>query len=213
MTTTSPTVTSARTGIGAASGTGTGLASVAPADPALATTAVTTGRTDRRAQLIAAARHLLETEGAEAVTIRRLGAAVGMRGPSVYKHVPDKAAIETALTIQALTEQADVLDRVPATFTHLAHAYQTWAQSHPHLHRLLNNQPLDRAQLPPGLEEKAAAPLVAACRGDRPLARAAWATIKGLVDLELADRFPAGTDLDAVYAAAARAYDTAALSR
>ena len=44
----------------------------------------------RKAQLVAAARHLLETEGAEAVTIRRLGAALGMRGPSLYKHVPDK---------------------------------------------------------------------------------------------------------------------------
>ena len=49
-----------------------------------ADTARAAGRTDRRGQLIAAARHLLETEGAEAITIRRLGAAIGIRGPSVY---------------------------------------------------------------------------------------------------------------------------------
>ena len=165
-----------------------------------------TAPADRRAQLVAAARQLLEAEGAEAVTIRRLGAAVGIRGPSVYKHVPDKAAIEDALTVIGLTEQADALQGVPTTFAALAAAYRAWALDHPHLHRLINDRALNRAQLPEGLEERAAAPLLAACAGDRALARAAWATIKGLADLELADRFPPGTDVAAVYAAAARAY-------
>lgn len=171
--------------------------------------AAATARTDRRAELIAAARHLLETEGAEAITIRRLGAAVGIRGPSVYKHVPDKATIEDALTAAGLAEQADALQDVPATFAALARAYRTWALSHPHMHRLLNDRPLNRAQLPVGLEDRAAAPLVAAYDGDRDMARAAWATIKGLVDLELADRFPPDADIDAIYAAADRAYATA----
>lgn len=160
----------------------------------------------RRAELVAAARELLETGGPEAVTMRRLGAAVGIRGPSVYKHLPDKAAVEDALTVVGLTEQADALQGVPTTFAALAAAYRAWASSHPHLHRLINDRPLDRSRLPPGLEERAAAPLVAACAGDRALARAAWATIKGLVDLELAHRFPPDADLHAVYAAAARAY-------
>ena len=166
-------------------------------------------RRDRRAELVAAARHLLETEGIEAVTIRRLAAAVGIQGPSVYKHVPDKAAIEDALTVVALTEQADAVQDVPATFGALAGAYREWAVAHPHLHRLLNDRPLNRSVLPTGLEDRAAAPLVAACGGDLDLARAAWATIKGLVDLELADRFPPGTDVAAVYAAASRAYSAA----
>lgn len=171
-----------------------------------AATATATGRADRRTELIAAARHLLETEGAEAVTMRRLGAAVGIRGPSVYKHVPDKATIQDALTIVGLTEQADALHGVPTTFAALATAYRRWALSHPHMHRLLNDRPLNRSQLPIGLEDRAAAPLIAACDGELAMARAAWATIKGLVDLELAHRFPPDADLDAVYAAAARAY-------
>jgi len=171
-----------------------------------AATATATARAGRRAELVAAARHLLETEGAEAITIRRLGAAVGIRGPSVYKHVPDKATVEDALTLVGLAEQADALQGVPSTFAALAGAYRTWALSHPHMHRLLNNRPLNRSQLPTGLEDRAAAPLVAACDGDRAMARAAWATIKGLVDLELAHRFPPDADLEAVYAAAARAY-------
>lgn len=173
------------------------------------TDASTTARGDRRTELIAAARHLLETEGAEAITIRRLGAVVGIRGPSVYKHVPDKAAVEDELVLICLTEQAEALQDVPLTFAALASAYRKWALTHPHMHRLLNDRPLNRSKLPAGLEDRAAAPLVAACDNDRALARAAWATIKGLVDLELADRFPPDTDLNAVYAAAVRAYASA----
>lgn len=166
----------------------------------------TGGASGRRRQLLSAARRLLEAEGVEALTIRRLGAAVGIRGPSVYKHVPDKAAIETALVVEGFTEQAAALEHVPATFADLAGAYRAWALAHPHLHGLLNDRPLDRDRLPPGLEDRAAAPLIAACGGDLDLARAAWATINGLVRLELAHRFPPDTDLDAVYAAASRAY-------
>jgi len=164
---------------------------------------------DRRAELIAAARHLLETEGAEAITMRRLGAAVGIRGPSIYKHVPDKATIEDALTVVGFTELAGALQGMPSTFAALADAYRKWALGHPHMHRLLNNRPINRSQLPIGMEDRAAAPLVAACDGDLAMARAAWATIKGLVDLELAHRFPPDADIEAIYAAAARAYATA----
>lgn len=163
-------------------------------------------RRDRRAELVAAARHLLETEGLEVITIRRLGAAVGIRGPSVYKHFPDKAAVEDELVLVCLAEQADALQGRPATFAAIAGAYRSWALGHPHVHRLINDRPLNRSRLPDGLEDRAAAPLVEACDGDLALARAAWATIKGLVDLELADRFPPGADLEAVYAAASRAY-------
>jgi AcrR family transcriptional regulator len=169
-----------------------------------------TGRSSaRKAQLVAAARHLLETEGVEAVTIRRLGAALGMRGPSLYKHVPDKAAIEAAVAIEGLTELSEVVRGVPATFTEVSRAYRTWALAHPHLYRLLNTHPLDRSRVPRELEDRAAEPLIVATGGDLNLARAAWATINGLIELELARRFPPDTDVDAVYSAAARAFDTA----
>lgn len=171
------------------------------------TSAIPVGeRMDRRSQIVAAARTILESEGPEAVTMRRLGAAVGIRGASIYKHVPDKAAIHAALAIEALTEVATILGRVPETFTDLAGSYRAWAIAHPHLYRIVNNQPLPREELPPGLEERAGAPLIRACNGDVDLARAAWATINGLIDLELANRLPRGADIAAAYAAASRAY-------
>ncbi|MGH8995310.1 MAG: TetR/AcrR family transcriptional regulator [Acidimicrobiales bacterium] len=161
---------------------------------------------ERRTQLIAAARELLETEGAKAITMRRLGAQLGIRGPSLYKHVTSKEEIEAALIIDGLAELADILEGVPRTFVDLAGAYRAWALEHPHLYWLLNRRPLPRASLPTGLEQRTAALLIDACGGDGDLARAAWATINGLIDLELADRLPPDADITAAYAAAARAY-------
>lgn len=65
---------------------------------------------------------------------------------------------------------------------------------------------LPQGNLPAGLEDRASAPLIGACGGDRDLAHAAWATINGLIDLELADRLRPDADITAAYAAAARAY-------
>lgn len=51
------------------------------------------------------------------------------------------------------------------------------SDAHPHMHRLINDRPLNRTRLPVGLDDRAAAPLVAAYDGDRDMARArAWAT-------------------------------------
>ena len=63
----------------------------------------------RRTEILAAARRLLEAEGEQALTMRRLAAGVGMRAPSLYKHFPDKAALEEALAATALTELATLV--------------------------------------------------------------------------------------------------------
>ena len=59
--------------------------------------------------------------------------------------------------------------------------------------------PLPRERLPAGLEDSAAAALVAATEGDPDAARAAFAFAHGMVVLELNDRFPPGADLDAAW--------------
>jgi AcrR family transcriptional regulator len=72
----------------------------------------------RRAQILAAARRrLLDEDSVEAITMRRLGALVGIRGPSLYKHLSSRDQIHTALAIEALTDLADILEPVPRTFT------------------------------------------------------------------------------------------------
>jgi hypothetical protein len=58
---------------------------------------------------------------------------------------------------------------------------------------------LDRGLLAEGVEQRAAATLVAAAGGDADLARAMWAFAHGMTILELDRRFPPDADLDAAW--------------
>ena len=63
---------------------------------------------------MAAARRLLEDEGAEALTMRRLADQVGIKAPSLYKHLPDKTALEAAIIATGLEEAATVFEAAVA---------------------------------------------------------------------------------------------------
>jgi AcrR family transcriptional regulator len=158
--------------------------------------------TPRARQIVAAARELLEREGAEALTMRRLAERLGIRAPSLYKHLPDKTAVESAVIATGLEDLAAVLEEAVAGTAEplmaLAVAYRGFALGHPHLYRLMTDRPLPREQLPAGVEQRAAAPLLRAV-GDPDRARAVWAFAHGMVALELAERFPPGADLDAAW--------------
>ncbi|GAA3442442.1 TetR/AcrR family transcriptional regulator [Planomonospora venezuelensis] len=65
--------------------------------------------TPRAAQIVSAARALLEEEGRDALTMRALADRLGIRAPSLYKHFPDKAAVEAALVEQGLAEMGAAL--------------------------------------------------------------------------------------------------------
>ncbi|MCC6222911.1 MAG: helix-turn-helix transcriptional regulator [Thermoleophilia bacterium] len=51
----------------------------------------------RRRQILDAAARVLEREGPAALTMRRLGAELGIRAPSLYKHLAGKEEVEAAL--------------------------------------------------------------------------------------------------------------------
>lgn len=164
----------------------------------------------RLTEIVEAARELLETQGPGGLTMRAIGDRLGMRAPSLYKHVADKDELEVLLIAEALREQgtemheavADLPARTPrkAKLAALARVYRAWANAHPHLYRLATEGPLPRERLPEGLEAWAAQPLVATA-GSEAGARAAWAFAHGMTILELDGRFPAGADLDAAWAA------------
>ena len=158
---------------------------------------------NRRDEIIDAAGRLLERDGRDGLTMRAIAAEVGIRAPSLYKHVADKRELEIALLATALEQQAETFERVVASsndsLTGIAAAYRSWALEHPHLYALMNDQPLPRSELPEGLEERAVLPLLDAVGGDRDRARAAWALAHGMVTLELADRFPDDADLSAAW--------------
>ena len=65
--------------------------------------------------------------------------------------------------------------------------------------------PLPRERLRPGVEARAAAPIVQVV-GDPDRARAVWAFAHGMVILELDGRFPPGADLEAAWGAGLAAF-------
>jgi AcrR family transcriptional regulator len=147
----------------------------------------------RAREIVDAARELLEDEGE--ISMRRLADRLGIRAPSLYKHLPDKQALENAL-ISAGFEETAALFNEESDPHGLARAYRAFARRNPHLYRLMTERPLDREGLTPGVEDRAAQ-RVAEIFGDR--ARAAWAFAHGMTILELNDRFPPGADLDAAW--------------
>jgi AcrR family transcriptional regulator len=165
--------------------------------------------TARAREIVAVARELLDEHGADALTMRRLAERLGIRAPSLYKHLADKAALEIAVIATGLEDLAAALEKVrhgaaepPAA---LAAAYRAFALTHPHLYLLMTNRPLPRERLPAGLEDRAAAPVLRAM-GDPTRARALWAFAHGMVMLELAGRFPPDADLDAAWRAGINAF-------
>jgi AcrR family transcriptional regulator len=201
-------------------------------------------RSARGREVVAAGRRLLEEEGVEALTMRRLADRVGIRAPSLYKHLPDKAALEAAIIATGLEEAAAAFEAAVegagdgrsaeardgeaggpgeaaaaaadaggdgagkgagGGLAALAAAYRRFALEHPHLYRLMNNGPLPREHLPPGLEERTAAPVLRVA-GSQARARAVWAFAHGMVMLELDHRFPPDADLDAAWQAGIAAF-------
>ena len=182
---------------------------------------------ERQAQIAGAARALLDAEGPEALTMRRVAGVLGIKAPSLYKHLPDKAALEALVVAAgfaelaaALADAAAAADEAAAAdkahrgdaadaagkLTAIAGAYRAYAVAHPHLYRLMNYQPLRRDLLPDGLEARAAQPLAEAAGYDEARARAMWAFAHGMVSLEIDGRFPPRADLDEAWRAGLAAF-------
>lgn len=166
--------------------------------------------TGRAREIVTAARTLLEESGPTVLTMRALADRLGIKAPSLYKHFPDKQAVEVELIAQMLTESAEALEAAeavaPGSLQALAEAYRTYALAHPHLYCLATERPLPRASLPPGLEDRAALPLLRACGGDLDLARTVWAFAHGMVILEIHGRFPDDADLAAAWKRGLKAF-------
>src|SRR3954453_20238674 len=126
--------------------------------------------------------------------MRRVAEELGIRAPSLYKNLPHKGALETAIIIDGFEEAAAAFEAAVEgaadPLVAFVSAYRAFAAAHPHVYRLMTDRPLPRELLPPGLEARAAAPLSRAT-GHPPRARAAWAFIHGMIMLELNGRFPA----------------------
>ena len=92
--------------------------------------------------------------------MRRVADALGIRAPSIYKHLADKEALEDALISAGFAELAAAFEATLAPTT----CWAGWPpriaaspRAHPHLYRLMTDRPLRRDRLAPGVEQRAAA--------------------------------------------------------
>lgn len=168
-------------------------------------------RSDRAGEVVAAAWALLEAEGAEALTMRRLADELGIKAPSLYKHLPDKAALEAALIEAALAEMGSALHAAVARpgragpVRALLDTYRSYGMANPNLYRLATAGQLPRTLLPPGLEGWAGEPFFLVT-GDPYRSQALWAFAHGMVILEIDGRFADASDLDRTWRAGAAAF-------
>jgi AcrR family transcriptional regulator len=159
--------------------------------------------TPRAREIAAAAEELIDADGIDALSMRRLADRVGIRAPSIYKHFENRDAVEAAVISAVFEEQAIDYEAVVADSDQpllaLADVYRDYARRHPHLYRLVTERSLNRAALVEGVEARSVHAIVRAAGGDRDLARAFWAFAHGMTILELNSRFPADADLDAAW--------------
>lgn len=168
-----------------------------------------------RADIVREARALVERDGAEGLSLRRLAEALGVRAPSLYHHFPQKAAVVRAVAAESAAEGGAVMARAAAEHAGdpyvqiraMAYAFRAWARAHPHLYALYAaDTPADERAAVPDLEVGSAplrATLAALVGPDRavPVAQAAWALVHGFLALEIAGQMREGDP--------ARGFDTA----
>jgi AcrR family transcriptional regulator len=134
--------------------------------------------------------------------MRRVGERLGIRAPSLYKHISGKDELEDALQRSGLdelgAEVAREADGAADPLGAAVRAYRRFALANPGLYRLVTERPL-----PPGHEpaegERRGIEVVVAATGSIDGARAAWAFAHGMAHLELAGRFPPGADVEAAW--------------
>jgi AcrR family transcriptional regulator len=162
-------------------------------------------------QVVATAFAILDEDGADALTMRRLADELGMRAPSLYKHFPDKAHLEAALIEDIFFDIGTVLHAALAhpgrrgAVRAVLDEYRTHSLQRPNRYRLATSGSLRRDLLPECLEEWAGQPFFFAA-GDPYRSQALWSLAHGMVILEIDGRYPEGSDLDRTWQAAAAAF-------
>lgn len=160
-----------------------------------------------------AARDLLEDGGPEALTMQAVADRVGVRAPSLYKHVSDRAALVQAVLDSVLAELAAAID-IPhpgpdprIDLRRVARRYRSFVRANPAGYALLFSTPLAGATIRESVLADLGRPIVGAVARlvgpdeALPAARTFVAWAHGFVSMELAGAFRLGGDLDAAYAA------------
>lgn len=167
-----------------------------------------------RAEIVAAAHDLLESEGLSGVTMSAVAARVGVRAPSLYKRVRDRddlvrlvaeAALDDLAARIAVGADVGIHPDPVARLTALAHDLRAFAHARPNAYRLVFMPPSGPAAADPDAFARASAPLLAVTAElagpDHALdaARTLTAWLTGFIGMELAGAFQLGGDVDEAF--------------
>ncbi|MFE9068810.1 TetR/AcrR family transcriptional regulator [Streptomyces violaceusniger] len=106
-------------------------------------------RASTRERIIEAALHVLETDGAAALTIRRIATDIEYSAPVVYQHFANKDALVLELVayghrlILAEFQQAAEEPGIDRRMMRIASEYVRFAGEHPHLYGVMNGTTVD----------------------------------------------------------------------
>jgi AcrR family transcriptional regulator len=162
-------------------------------------------------EIVAAARDLIGERGLEALTMQAIAERVGVRGPSLYKHFADRAAVllgverSVAADLEAALTGAGRARDDGAALRAMANAYRRFARESPATYGLMFTLHSDdpeaeaarRQALRPALArlERYLGDAAAAFRR----ARALTAFLHGFVSMEAAGAFRMGGDIEAAF--------------
>lgn len=104
-----------------------------------------TGEPLSRQRVLEAALHLIDREGLEGFSMRKLGAVLGVEAMSLYNHVESKRALFDGI-IELLVAEAPYPDQFEGTpreeLWAFAHAFRDVLRAHPHVLPLVATSPL-----------------------------------------------------------------------
>lgn len=167
------------------------------------------------AEIVAAARDLLEAAGSAGVTMQAVAARVGVRAPSLYKRVKDREALLVLVAEANADELTRALTASDRSLPALAEAYRRFAHARPEGFRQLITIDADLSAL--GEVARPVLDAMGELVGEEDALDAArllvaWAT--GFLTMELGGAFRLGGDVERAFAyGVARILDGLAPSR
>lgn len=151
------------------------------------------------ASISQAALNIVTKSGVDALSMRTLAASLGIKAPSLYDHLKNRDQVIALVQAAGLADFGAGFAAAGAAVRDKVLFYRRWALANPNLYPVVFQQTLHRELLPSGLETSVLGQVIEAAGGSHVQARAMWAQLHGLVDLELQSRLPADADMDATW--------------
>jgi len=161
--------------------------------------------------IVAAGREILDSEGLDRLTMDRVAAAVGVRGPSLYKRVRDRGQLIHLIANATATELAELVEAAATTgdprrdLRAMVDSLRGFAHAKPAAYGLLFDRHPDSWRPDRDLIERAVEPLfrtVAELVGrqhELEAARTVVAWTRGFIEMELSGAFQLGGNIEDAY--------------